>query len=147
MGLFSGFAGKNPLDKDFNAYEAASGVLLSVVASDGEISGEEIDAFVFVANRHPIFVNQSAQDFRRMIDEQFSILRKHGWDVLANKAASFVPPNMRGTVFALAVDFVLADGQIDVAEERLIGSLRDKLGIAEDEAYNIVKVLALKNGM
>ena len=147
MGLFSGFAGKNPLDKDFNTYEAASGVLLSVVASDGEISDEEVEAFVFVANRHPIFVSQSGHDFRRMIDEQFSILRKHGWDVLANKAASHVPPKLRGTVFALAVDFVLADGQIDEAEERLIGTLREKLNIDEDDARRVVEVLALKNGI
>lgn len=147
MGLFSGFMGKDPLEKEFNTYEAASGVLLSVVASDGEISDEEVDAFVFVANRHPIFVDQSPHDFRRMIDEQFSILRKQGWEVLADKAALHVPARLRATLFALAVDFVLADGRVEAAEERLIETLRAKLGIGPDDARKIVEVLALKNGV
>lgn len=148
MGLFGGLTGKNdPLEKEFNSFEAISGVLLSVVASDGDISDEEIDAFNFVANRHPVFVSQSPHDFRSMIDEQFSILKKHGWSVLAEKAASYVPPSLKGTVFALAVDFVLADGQVEVAEEQVIEALRSFLEIKESDARTVVQVLALKNGV
>ncbi|SDU00376.1 tellurite resistance TerB family protein [Stappia sp. ES.058] len=147
MGLFGNLGGKSPLEKDFNIHEAVSGVLLSVVASDGDISDEEVDAFNFVVNRHAIFSSQAPHDFRKMIDAQFSILRKNGWETLAEKAASHVPPNLSGTVFALAVDFVLADGQVESAEEQLIESLRRKLGIDEDDAKSVIQVLALKNGV
>ncbi|MFH1796095.1 MAG: tellurite resistance TerB family protein [Pseudomonadota bacterium] len=146
MGLFSGFGSKDLMDKEFNTFEAASGVLLSVVASDGEISDEEVDTFSLLANRHPIFVQQSPHEFRRMIDEQFSILRKRGWEALADKASSHLPSNLRPTVFALAVDLVLADGRVEVAEEKMIDSLRRKLGVEEEDARRIVEVLALKNG-
>ena len=147
MGLFSGFGGKDLLDREFNTYEAASGVLLSIVASDGDISDEEVDTFSLVANRHPIFALQSPHEFRRMIDEQFSILRKRGWEALADKASSHVPANLRPTIFALAVDLVLADGRVEATEERLIESLRKKLGVDEGDAKRIVDVLALKNGI
>lgn len=147
MGLFSGFRGKDPLDRKFNTYEAASGILLSVLASDGEISDTEVEAFNFVANRHPIFASQSAQDFRIMVEEQCSILRRHGWEVLADKAASCLPDQMRGTLFTLAVDFVLADGRVEAAEENMIDSLREKLHISDEDARKTIEVLATKNSI
>lgn len=147
MALFGGFKGRNPLDRKFTDHEAAHGILLSVIASDGDIGDEEVDTINLIVNRHPIFRTQSAADHKRMVDEQLSILRKQGVDVLSEKAAGDLPERLRATVFALAVDFVLADGQVDQAEERLIEKLRSQLGIGLEDAEAVVGVLSQKNGI
>ena len=147
MGLFGSSKRGDPLAKAFNPYEAVCGVLLSVVASDGDVADDETDGLVFVVNRHPIFADQSVRDFEIMIEEQFSILTEHGWEVFVEKAASHVPSNLSGTVFALAVDFVMAGDQVESAKESLIESLRRMLRIGEAEAKTVVQVMALKNGV
>ncbi len=147
MGLFGSSKREDPLDRVFNTYEAVCGVLLSVVASDGDVADDELDGLVFVVNRHPIFADQSVPDFEKMIEEQFSILAEHGWEVLIEKAASHVPSKVSGTVFALAVDFVMTGDQSRSDEESLIESLRRMLRIGEAEAKAVIQVMALKNGI
>ena len=144
MSIFGGLGRSSILDRKFSQEEAISAILLSIIASDGEVSDEEVDAFISVANNHPTMRNQSASDFKRMVDEQQSVLRKQGWEKLFDKGAAELPRALAQTVFVLAVDFVLSDGSVDAAEERLIGKLRDALSIADDLVGAAVEVLSIK---
>mgnify|MGYP003381711005 CR=1 FL=1 len=144
MSIFGGLGRSSILDRKFSQEEAISAILLSIIASDGEVSDEEVDAFISVANNHPTMRNQSASDFKRMVDEQQSVLRKQGWEKLFDKGAAELPRALAQTVFVLAVDFVLSDGSVDAAEERLIERLRDALSIADDLVGAAVEVLSIK---
>jgi uncharacterized tellurite resistance protein B-like protein len=144
MAIFGSLGRSSALDRPWSPQEAASGILLAIIASDGEISDDEVAAFNGVAQGHPIFRDQPSQAFGRMIDEQFSILRKTGWESLFDKGAADLPPDIAQTVFVLAVDLVLSDGSVEESEEYLIGKLRDALRISEELVATAVQVLSIK---
>lgn len=135
------------MDRKFNPQEATSAILLSIIASDGEISDEEVAAFNAVAVHHPIMVDQPAAAFHKMMDEQLTVLRKQGWEVLFDEGARELPVAMTNTVFVLAVDFVLSDGTVEETEERLIGKLRDALSISNELVNASVEVLSINYGV
>lgn len=147
MGLFDRFRSSQSSNAEFNIQEATSGVLLSVVASDGQVSDDESDYFRLVANRHPIFRDQSAADFNRMIDKMMGILHRQGWRPLIDKCGADIPQDFKPTVFALAVDFVFADGAVEDEEKELVAYLQKALGISDKFADSIVQVLAVKSGV
>ena len=64
-----------------------------------------------------------------------------------DKGAAELPASLASTVFVLAVDFVLSDGTVDAAEERLIEKLRDALSISDDLVNAAVEVLSIKYGV
>lgn len=147
MAIFGGLGRSNYLDRKLTLEEATSAILLGIIASDGDISEEEVAAFNAVASHHPILVNQPAAAFRKMIDDQFVVLRKQGWEALFDKGAAELPASLANTVFVLAVDFVLSDGTVDAAEERLIEKLRNALSISDDLVTAAVEVLSIKYGV
>lgn len=147
MSLFGALEERDDFDKDFTPQESVCGVLLSIIACDGDIAKIELDAFNAIVSRHVIFAGRSKQAFHRMIRDILSIRKQHGWEVLAEAAARHVPDDIRSTVFALAVDLVFADGRVDMQEEFIIERIRGILEIAEDDARNVIQVLAIKNGM
>ncbi|MFV0410744.1 MAG: tellurite resistance TerB family protein [Paracoccus sp. (in: a-proteobacteria)] len=146
MSLFDSFR-KSTLEKTFSPEEAANGILLAVIFSDGAVSAEEVETYQLAATRHPLFRHQTTPDFNRMMDNQIEIIRHHGWMKLVEKSAEDLPTNLRATLFALAVDFVLADGRVDAAEERLIDRIRELLAIDPADAETVVAVLCAKNGV
>lgn len=146
MGLFDKF--KSAVSNtDLTPQEATSGILLAVIASDGHISDEEVDFFNLVANRHPVFRDQPAADFRRMIDKMMGALRRESWKSLVSRCAVALPATLKPTVFALAVDFVFADGSVEDAEKELVTILQRELEIDDSAAGAVVEVLATKNGI
>lgn len=147
MGLFDSLMGKGALDRKMDQYEAASAVLISVIASDGDISDEEVDSFILLANRHPLFRSQPGADFNRMIREQFLTLKNHGWKKLSAKGATDLPESLRKTVFALSVDLVFSDGAVAAEEEQVIEHIASILGISSETANTTIQVLSIKNGM
>ena len=147
MGLFDKFRSPAGNNSSFSLEEASSGVLLGVMGVDGHISDEEIDMFQLIVNRHSIFKDQSAADFRRMMDKMMQLLKKQGWKTMIEKCATDIPTAMKPVVFALAVDFTFADGNVEDEEKELIAFLQSKLELDDNQAEAIVEVLAVKNGM
>jgi hypothetical protein len=146
MGMFDKFKSSTS-DTALTLQEATSGILLAVVGSDGHIADEEVAFFNLVANRHPIFRDQPGTDFRRMIDKMIGLLNREGWSALITRCGAAVPSDAKPTVFALAVDFVFADGSVEQAEKEVVAHLQSQLGIADDLAGAVVDVLAAKNGI
>ncbi len=82
-----------------------------------------------------------------MTRDHLSVIDQQGWQPLAEKAAQDLPAALSATLFALAVDFVLADGRIAAAEEAVIERIRDILAIDSADAETVIAVLAAKNGI
>lgn len=147
MNLFGSLSEKNNFDREFNRHESVCGVLLSIVARNGNMAKVELEAFNTIISTHEIFAGRSKQAYHRMVEEIMAIHKQHGWEVLAEAAARHVPDDIKSTVFALAVDLAFADRRVDMQEEFIIERIQHILEISEDDAKNIVNVLAIKNGM
>jgi hypothetical protein len=51
MSIFGGLSRSSILDRKFCQEKAISAILLSIIASDGEISDEEVDVFISVVKK------------------------------------------------------------------------------------------------
>ena len=56
-----------------------------------------------------------------------------------------IPPDLRATTFALAVDLTLADGRLGSSETAFIDQLQTALQIEGELARRIFDVLLIKN--
>ena len=79
------------------------------------------------------------------MDRLMGVLKKSGPGGLLEKCLPAVPPELRETAFAIAVDIVLADGVVENDEKEFIDDLMIKLSIDAQRAKTIVQVMAFKN--
>ncbi len=80
-----------------------------------------------------------------MMDRLLGELKRGGLEKLLEKLSPAVPPELRETVFANAVDIVLADGTVEEEEREFIDDLQAKLEVDEKRAKAIVQVMVHKN--
>lgn len=146
MSIFGKFR-SSPASSTFTLQEAACGILLSVIGSDGHISDEEASAFSYIANRHILFREQSASDFNRMLDKMQSYLKREDWRAVIEKCSKDLPPEFGQTVFSLAVDFVFADGAVERDEMEVVEYLQGSLKVSREFAGMAVSVLSAKNAV
>lgn len=76
MGLFSKVLGGPAFPN--SEPEAVLGVLMSVIAADGDISQEESDSFMYLANRTRSLGPMPEQPFWAHVETCKSILRREG---------------------------------------------------------------------
>jgi uncharacterized tellurite resistance protein B-like protein len=69
MAIIDSLGRSSALDRSWSPQEAASGILLAIIASDGEISDDEVAAFNGIVQGHPIFQDQPRKAFDRMIGD------------------------------------------------------------------------------
>ena len=145
MGLFDSLFGGGEGGKGVTKQEAFTGILLAAAAADGHISEEEAQGLWTAIERMKLFSNFTPDKFKRMMDTLLKILKKGGPDMLVDKCVPALPDELRDTAFANACDLVLADGVVEDEEKKLIEKLQNRLGIAGDEAMDIVRVMVIKN--
>ncbi len=80
-----------------------------------------------------------------IMDRLIGELKRGGLERLLEKSYLVVPPELRETVFANAVDSVLTDGTVEQDERDFIDDLQVKLEIPEKRAKVIVQVMVYKN--
>lgn len=146
MGIFDKLlGGQGSENASLSQQEAFAALLLVTIAADGHISDEEARAFNTIVNRMSLYRSQSGSEFQSMVDKLFGLLKKHGASALTEKAAAALPKELRETAFAVAVDFVFADGNVEETEKKLIETLHKSLEIPETTALNIIEVIEIKN--
>lgn len=146
MGLFDKVLGGRSSENDpLSKQEAFAAIMLATVAADGDISDEEVDGFNAVINRMKLFQMQSGAEHKKMIDKLMGLLNRHDASFLLQKGAEFLPSELRETAFAVAGDFVFADGSVEAEEMAVLEKLQIALGVAEQQALKILEVLEIKN--
>lgn len=146
MGLFDKImGGKSSEDAAFSKQEAFASIMLATVAADGNVSDEEVDGFYAVINRMRLFKAQSVAEHKAMIDKLQGLLNRKGPDVLMKKGIESLPAELRETAFAVAADFVFADGSVEAEEKDLIARLQAGLSVSDETAMKIVEVMEIKN--
>lgn len=143
MGLFSGVLSGN------NAYptnepEAVLGILLSVIAADGDISDDEVQSFMYLANNTKALGPMPADTFRRHIDTCQSFLRREGPVALMEKCCVHVSADKRLPLFINSCDLIMRDGRVEAEEEALIESLQQRLGVDSTTAQSAVSLILSK---
>ncbi|MBE9176855.1 tellurite resistance TerB family protein [Synechocystis salina LEGE 06155] len=80
-----------------------------------------------------------------MFDKLLGTAQREGFGSLLQTAIASLPHELGETVFAVATDLVLADGEVTREEENLLNSLYTALGISEATAIKIIDVMMIKN--
>ncbi len=144
MGLFSKlFSGASTPSIHLNSEaEAVFAILYCCMRADGAVSDEEISSLVSYGNTNPML---SRLDLLSTYERMLGIVNKHGIPALVAAALPVITAERRPTVFAVAVDFMLADGVVGQKEQELLADLQKGLTVADEQATRIIEVLLIKN--
>lgn len=147
MGIFDKVFGGSSGPIVLTAQESYLGILVSVVASDGEITDQEFDDINSASRKAKILHGLTGKQFTKAADKVFEILQKQGYEALLDLCAASLPADKREGVYTIAVDLAFSDGSIDDNEVYVVQMLRDKLGVESVVATNIENVIIKKNSV
>lgn len=142
MSLFKNVFGSSNFPN--NEPEAILGILMSVIAADGDISETEAESFMYLANRTRTLGPMPQQPFWEHVETCKSILRRDGPQVLMRKCAPLVTESRRLPLFINTCDLIMRDGRVEPEEEQLIEALQGQLAVDDASAQNIVSFILLK---
>jgi len=145
MPVFDDILNNAATPERFGPLEGFAGVLLCASACDGHIGDEEGASMNLILGQKKLYERLTPHQFGSMVDRLIGLLKRGGPERLLNKSYPAVPPELRGRVFANAVDIVLADGKVEQEERESIDGLKGKLEIDEKRAKTIVQVMVYKN--
>lgn len=129
----------------YGPQEGFAGVLLCASACDGHIGDEEATSLNMILGQKKLYQRLSPNQIGSMMDRLVGELKRKGPEQLLEKTYDVVPPELRETAFANAVDIVLADGTVEDEEKTFIDDLQTKLEIDGKRAKTIVQVMVYKN--
>lgn len=132
-------------DIQLSAPEAFAAIALIAVAADGFIAPSESQIINSSLSRMQLFSNYSQTQKREMLDRLLTEIKNHGYNSLLKVAIAALPKQLRETVFAIATDITLADGEITEEEENFLNDLYSSLDLSEEIATKIIDVLMIKN--
>ncbi|MEK6236021.1 MAG: tellurite resistance TerB family protein [Planctomycetales bacterium] len=129
----------------FGPHEGFAGILLAASACDGHIADEEVQSLMTILNRMKLYQYVPPHKFNSMMDRLLGVLKRGGPEKLIELSVPAIPPELRETSFANAVDIVLADGILDPEEKTFMDDLLIKLEVDQARAKTIVQVIVFKN--
>ena len=146
MGLFDNFSNvRTAKTTDLSPAESFAGVMLTTIAADGYIANEEIQNLVATLNRMKLFQNYPSDHVSRMLNKLARIIEVENIDSLLNISVQCLPEYLHETVFAVATDLILSDGEVSEKEEYLLSKLCNNLSISRDKVNKIIEVMIIKN--
>jgi len=144
MGFFS--SSKAPSSTDsFNEQEAFLAVALASSAADGEIVEDEIRGIFSYLLQMKVFRQVKEKQLSEMFKKLVKVLEKEGVSGLVAIAKSSLPPPLRESAFACAVDITLADGVLADKEKALLEELQRVLEVPDELGGMILQVMMVKN--
>lgn len=139
--------GQKPERKNVNYrpesdYEAWIGILYACIAADGDDSDTEIEALSRMIAYKQKF---SRVDILPLYEKVEDINKQIGGLALVEACAKVVDENDKNTLFAMAVEIVLADGILDDEEEKTIEFIAQQMNIDKKLVDKIVEVMLIRN--
>ena len=139
---------ESPLDAEVPAVtmqEAVVTILVAAAASDGVLARQEADRLDALLPSMHLFQQTSRQHVRCMMATALDILGSNRSDSWLSACAELIPEDMRGPLFAHAVELVMVDGDVAESETRFIDVLKVALAIEDELAAKVIDVLVMKN--
>lgn len=117
--------------------EASMGILMAVIMADGKYTQDEFSWWKNVQTRHPLFKDVPADVFNPMLQGVKAQLAATPWPSLVTNWAKAVPSQFRKSIFELAADLVVVDGELEGKEPEVIKHIWQSLQLPDDEARKI----------
>lgn len=123
--------------------EAFVAVLFSAVTCDGELAAVEHEELLALAHRSRSLKSLSVQELTVLNTRVLDRLRKS--DSSLEEACKALPADMRLSVFAHALDLVLADGELNREEADFLNAIIGYLQLDRDGVQKVADVIVMKN--
>ncbi|AVH71820.1 tellurite resistance TerB family protein [Nostoc sp. 'Lobaria pulmonaria (5183) cyanobiont'] len=146
MGLFDAVLGtESQAQAALSPAEAFAVIILTATASDGYLSVEQANSIISVLSRMKLFKSYPNEMMNRLFEKILGILQGDDFNALFNAAKDSLSQDLRETAFAVATNFVLAEGIIPEEEKNFLNDLYQALGVSREIAIQIVQVILIKN--
>jgi hypothetical protein len=144
--LLLGISPSSPLSLLLSKFEFG----IAAASSDGTYSEAEQKLVIAQISRMKSFVEYYLSDPAAVNDVEqriYAIAAVTGLDGFVDLCISFIPAEIRKSVYVNVVDMLFADGKPDKTELEFMDAVYRKLGIPADDALEIVNVIKLKNAL
>lgn len=144
MGLFDKVLGKDG-DIKLDKKEAFGAVAVAAVASDGDVSPEEVQRIAIDLMTLKAFRKSDLRDLSNVLNKVAGLAKKRGIGPLLQAAKVSLSPEELAAAFFVAVDLVLADGVVEDNEKKFLEELQHTIGMDDNTATKIAEVVLIKN--
>ena len=145
MGLFDKVLGKENSNVTLNKAEAFAALGVATVASDGEISPEEVHRIVLDMVTLRAFRGFDLRDLGNTLNKVAGLIKRRGTAPIIQAAKTTLNKDELLAAFFIAVDLVLADGVVEDSEKKFLEDLQATLQIDDATALKITEVVVIKN--
>lgn len=125
--------------------EAIVAVLYSAAAIDGSLEEREREELLHCERRSKTLASLTHQDLSALNARVVERLR-YGGGTLAD-ACAMLSPEFRLPVFALALDLMMADGDLAPGEADFVNTLVLRLNLSGVDVERVSEVIVLKNSV
>ncbi|WP_144893670.1 tellurite resistance TerB family protein [Flavobacterium tiangeerense] len=131
--------GENPIQSEAEAW---LGILYTCIKADHYISEAERKSLSRILYSKEKFKNV---DFGPYYETAIALYKELGQLKYIKACCSWIETEDKETLFALALDVLLADGTLEKEEKSLIEILSNHLGVSTSMSSKIIEVMFLKN--
>jgi uncharacterized membrane protein YebE (DUF533 family) len=131
--------------KGLSPQEAFVTLLIAAARADGTVSAHEANTIEHTVSGMKLFRDHGHESLHAVVGAAVERIKQDGLSAVVKRAAAAIPKTLAATMFAVAVDLMLADGLLSDKEESFTDELRALLNVETDEAAKIVDVLRTKN--
>jgi uncharacterized tellurite resistance protein B-like protein len=139
----SSFENNNSSQNTVNSeFEAWAGILYSCISADNQITDSETATLSRVLSSKQKFVGI---DIAPLYRKAFNVRAELGQLKYISACSEWIKGEDKETVFALALEVLLADGTLEKEEKNVIEVLSNQLEIEKEMTSKIIEVIFLKN--
>lgn len=141
MSLFEDKDNRND-DQVTSEFEAWVGILYSCLSADNQITDSETATLSRILHSKQKFIGI---DIAPLYAKSFNLRMELGQLKYISACCELIKEKDKETVFALALEVLLADGTLDKEEKNVIEVLSNHLKIESGMSSKIIEVIFLKN--
>lgn len=145
MGLFDKVLGKESGELKLDKREAFGAVAVAAVASDGDVSPEEVQRIAIDLATLKAFRKSDLRDLSNVLSKVAGLVKKRGIGPVLEAAKASLNKDELAAAFFVAVDLVLADGVVEEGEKKFLEELQKTIGMDDATATKIAEVVLIKN--
>ena len=138
----SSFENNNSQNTVNSELEAWVGILYSCISADNQITDSETATLSRVLSSKQKFVGI---DIAPLYRKAFNVKAELGQLKYISACSEWIKGEDKETVFALALEVLLADGTLEKKEKNVIEVLSNQLEIEKEMTSKIIEVIFLKN--
>jgi uncharacterized tellurite resistance protein B-like protein len=132
-------SGQNTVNSELEAWV---GILYSCISADNQITDSETATLSRVLSSKQKFVGI---DIAPLYRKAFNVRAELGQLKYISACSEWIKGEDKETVFALALEVLLADGTLEKEEKNIIEVLSNQLEIEKEMTSKIIEVIFLKN--